>query len=55
MRRGAVGVLLDRGVGSYLRVEVHDADGLLLGFGNPFWLLPSGSPVDVPESRLLRG
>ncbi len=52
---GPVGVLLDRGVGSYLQVEVHDADGLLLGFGNPFWMLPAGSSVEVPEGRVLRG
>ena len=52
---GPVGVVLTRGVGSYLRVEVHDADGLLLGFGNPFWLLPPGSAVDVPAGRDLRG
>lgn len=51
---GRLGVLLGRGVGSYLRVEVRDAAGLLLGFGNPVWLLPHDSPLDVPAGRLLR-
>ena len=52
--QGPVRVTMNRGVGSYLRVEVHDADGLLLGFGNPFWLLPPDSPLDVPAGRELR-
>jgi len=52
---GPVSVMLNCGVGSYLRTEVHDADGLLLGFGNPFWLLPSDAPVNVPAGRDLRG
>lgn len=52
---GTLSFVLERGVGSYLRVEVHDAEGLLLGFGNPFWLLPHDSGVPVPADRDLRG
>lgn len=48
--RGPVGVMLDRDVGSYLRVEVHDGDGRLIGFGNPFWMLP-GPSTSQPRGR----
>ncbi len=44
-------VVLERGVGSYLRVEAHDADGSLLAMGNPVWLLPHDADVDVPAAR----
>jgi hypothetical protein len=41
--------------GRYLRVEVDDADGALLGYGNPFWLLNRRAQVAVPRARRLHG
>ncbi len=42
---------LERGVGSYLRVEARDASGSLVAMGNPVWLLPSDADVSVPAAR----
>lgn len=44
-------VELDRSSGVYLRVEVRDDDGVLLGYGNPLWLLPADADVTVPDWR----
>jgi hypothetical protein len=45
---------LDRGDGSYLRVEVRDASGTLIGFSNPVWVLPTDADVEVPPARRFR-
>lgn len=47
-------VRLERGTGRYLRIEVYDRSGSLLGLGNPFWLLPAATDIAVPERRRLR-
>ncbi|MBF8189741.1 hypothetical protein ITP53_29210 [Nonomuraea sp. K274] len=44
---------LDRQNGRYLRVEVHDSSGALLGAGNPLWLLPAGEDIEIPKARRL--
>lgn len=45
---------LDRLDGQYIRVEVYDSTGkVLLGAGNPMWLLPAGEDVEVPNERRL--
>ncbi|HVX44517.1 MAG TPA: hypothetical protein VHC49_11560 [Mycobacteriales bacterium] len=46
-------IRLERGGGRYLRIEVYDKDGALLGFGNPFWLLPADTDIAIPERRRL--
>lgn len=49
-----VEVEIERGDGAYARVECYDGDGLLLGYGNPVWILPSNADVAVPPGRELR-
>lgn len=44
---------LDRQNGRYLRVEVYDSSGVLLGAGNPLWLLPAGADIQIPNARRL--
>lgn len=44
---------LDRNDGQYLRTEVYDSTGVLLGFSNPVWLLPIDVDVDIPHPRRL--
>ncbi|SFH68771.1 hypothetical protein SAMN05421678_12850, partial [Actinopolymorpha cephalotaxi] len=44
---------LERENGRYLRVEVRDAGDVLLGFGNPVWLLSPRGDVEVPRARRL--
>ncbi|MGA8115488.1 MAG: hypothetical protein WCA46_17635 [Actinocatenispora sp.] len=51
---GAIRFAVPRGTGHYLRTEVYDATGLLLGFSNPVWVLPPDAVVDVPARRRLR-
>lgn len=36
---------------SYVRTQVRDADGTLLGVGNPTWLLRAAPPHGVPAAR----
>jgi hypothetical protein len=50
---GSMRFELLRNGGSYLRVEVYDSAGVLLGFGNPLWVLPTEANVDIPKSRRL--
>ncbi len=50
---GPVRINVARRQGRYLRVEVHDADGVLLGYGNPFWVLNRRARVAVPRARRL--
>ncbi|MGW0229452.1 hypothetical protein ACWDWO_14135 [Actinopolymorpha singaporensis] len=50
---GPVTFRLERNNGRYLRVEVRDAAGILLGFGNPVWLLSPHDDVNVPSARRL--
>ncbi|MFD2081593.1 CehA/McbA family metallohydrolase domain-containing protein [Actinopolymorpha cephalotaxi] len=50
---GPVTFRLGRNNGRYLRVEVRDAAGILLGFGNPVWLLSPRDDVEVPRARRL--
>jgi hypothetical protein len=42
---------LDLPPGSYVRATVRDADGRLVGFGNPLWVLPAEPPSGVPAAR----
>lgn len=43
---------LDRDpVGSYVRVQVRDEAGTIVAVGNPSWVLPEHSDVDVPAAR----
>lgn len=51
---GPVRINVARRQGRYLRVEVHDADGVLLGYGNPFWVLSRRARVAVPRARRLQ-
>jgi len=51
--KGSMTFDLERGVGSYLRVEVYNAQNVLIGFSNPLWLLSSRDDVDVPQARTL--
>lgn len=44
---------LERKDGQYLRVEVYDSSDILLGAGNPLWLLPPNQDVDIPTERRL--
>lgn len=44
---------LQRQGGRYIRVEVYDSSGVLLGAGNPLWLLPAGDDVEIPAARRL--
>lgn len=44
-------VSVDVSSGHYLRVETYDADGILLGLSNPFWVLPQHSDIAVPGPR----
>jgi hypothetical protein len=44
-------VSVDVASGHYLRVETYDSDGVLLGFSNPCWVLPTGADVAVPGQR----
>ena len=37
--------------GHYLRTEVYDASGVLLGFSNLTWVLPEDTDVDIPGRR----
>lgn len=52
---GSIMFTLQRQTGRYLRVEVHDPDyaGSLVGFSNPFWLLPRNNGVIIPAPRKL--
>ena len=50
---GPVQINVARRQGRYLRVEVDDADGVLLGYGNPFWVLNRRARVAVPRARRL--
>lgn len=52
---GPVRINMARRQGRYLRVEVHDADGVLIGYGNPFWVLNRRARVAVPRARRLDG
>ena len=52
---GPVQINMARRQGRYLRAEVHDADGVLLGYGNPFWVLNRRARVVVPHARRLDG
>jgi hypothetical protein len=51
--KGPVRIDVARRQGRYLRVEVVDADGVLIGYGNPFWVLPPRARVAVPPARRL--
>ena len=50
---GSMPLRLRRDGGSYLRVEVYDSAGVLLGFGNPLWVLPTDADVEIPHTRRL--
>ena len=39
--------------GSYLRAEVRSADGALVGFSNPVWVLGSEPATGIPANRRL--
>lgn len=52
-KRGPLPFHLDRENGRYLRVEVYDSSGVLLGFGNPLWVVPTGDDIDIPVARRL--
>jgi hypothetical protein len=43
--------LVERERGRYLRVEVYDSSDVLLGFGNPVWLMYGGYSGPVPGAR----
>jgi hypothetical protein len=51
---GPVRINVARRQGRYLRVEVHDTDRVLLGYGNPFWVLSRRARVAVPRARRLQ-
>ena len=51
--QGSMTFDLERGVGAYLRVEVYDSADVLIGFGNPLWVLSPSDEVDVPLARRL--
>jgi hypothetical protein len=50
---GPLSYRFDRGAGRYLRLEAYDAAGVLLGIGNPLWLLSDTDDVKVPQQRRL--
>lgn len=52
-REGTMRYDLERQNGRYIRVEVYDSSGALLGAGNPMWLLPEGEDVEIPDARRL--
>lgn len=52
---GSRDYVLERRSGRYLRVELHDSQQRVLGFGNPFWLLPVGHPAKIPTARKFAG
>lgn len=39
--------------GTYLRAQVRDETGTIVGAGNPTWLLPESSDIDPPPGRLI--
>jgi hypothetical protein len=45
---------LDVPPGSYVRAVVRDADGRLVGFGNPLWVLPEEPAGGVPAARRIQ-
>lgn len=51
--RGMMPFRLERKNGQYLRTEVYDSSGVLLGFSNPFWLLPTDRNINIPPARRL--
>jgi hypothetical protein len=53
-RSGAHETTLHRGDGQYLRVEVHDSQDRVIGFSNPFWILPTNHSADIPTARRFR-
>ena len=53
-RSGAHETTLHRGDGQYLRLEVHDSQDRVIGFSNPFWILPTNHPADIPTARRFR-
>ncbi|TCC44916.1 hypothetical protein E0H75_30795 [Kribbella capetownensis] len=50
---GSTTFTLERGLGSYLRLEVYDATNTLIGFGNPLWLLSPHDKLNIPHARRL--
>ena len=53
-RSGVHETTLHRGDGQYLRIEVHDPHDNVIGFSNPFWILPAHHPADIPTARRFR-
>jgi hypothetical protein len=51
LRRSRVRCRVERKEGRYLRVEVYDASDVLIGYGNPVWLMEGGYPGPVPGAR----
>lgn len=46
--------LVEPGAGSYVRLQVRDAAGGVVGESNPFWILREPPPHGIPEPRRLR-
>ncbi|MQA85780.1 MAG: hypothetical protein GEV03_14455 [Streptosporangiales bacterium] len=55
VRGGGYDLRVQPGAGRYLRVQVRDASGEIVGVGNPVWLLREEPPAGVPSERLLLG
>lgn len=54
IRRGTWRTRVERGNGAYVRATVRAADGKVVGFSNPTWILPKrlAGEVRVPDRRL---
>jgi hypothetical protein len=50
---GTMRYTLERQGGRYIRIEVYDTSGVLLGAGNPLWLLLPNQDVEIPHARRL--
>jgi hypothetical protein len=49
---GAVSTSLDISVSTFVRAQVHNSNGAIIGIGNPIWLLREQPPNGIPPSRL---
>ncbi|GAA5033375.1 hypothetical protein [Actinopolymorpha pittospori] len=49
--QGRLPFRLDRENGRYLRVEVYNSADVLIGLGNPLWVLPPGGGIHIPAAR----
>lgn len=48
---GSVAQRIDTGTGSFVRTQVLDSTGALVGLSNPVWLLRAAPPTGIPAPR----